>query len=141
MVTTPDGKEIPLDFVRDPDKADRLRTEFMASVPGEYLVGATLVIGSKHVAETQVAVSCRPLATERTDTPGNMPELRRMATVTGGNVVDISDEGTWPASRGPDMLTVAERHTADLWQNFVLPVLLCLALGLDWTLRLLRGFV
>lgn len=141
VVTTPDGKEIALDFVRDPDKADRLRTEFMASVPGEYLVGATLVIGSKHVAETEVAVSCRPLATERTDTPGNVPELRRMATVTGGNVVDISDEETWPAPRGPDMLTVAERRTADLWQNFVLPVLLCLALGLDWTLRLLRGFV
>jgi hypothetical protein len=140
-VSTPDGDELPLSFFADSDQTERLQAEFVVSLPGEYVVGATLVIGGKHVAETKVAVTCRPRVTERADAPSDILEMKRIATVTGGNVVDISDAETWPARRSSAMLTVVERRSMDLWQNFVLPVLLCLALGLDWTLRLLRGFV
>ena len=141
VISAPDGEEMPLAFSPDPNNADIMQAEFGVSLPGEYVVGASLVIGGKHVAETKAAVTCRPRATEKTDTPSNVLEMKRIAAVTGGNVVDISDSDTWPARRSSEMLTVVEKRTMDLWQNFLLPVLLCLAFGLDWTLRLLRGFV
>jgi hypothetical protein len=65
----------------------------------------------------------------------------RIAAGTGGRVIDPSDPGTWPDGAEASRVAVRQVRTLDLWGNFTLPLVLCGLLGLDWLLRLLRGYV
>ena len=69
------------------------------------------------------------------------PALERLATTTGGKLVSLDDPDTWPAAdRSPDRITT-RIELIDPWQSFVLLLLLALVLGIDWLIRLLKGYV
>ena len=64
-----------------------------------------------------------------------------MAAVTGGRVIRLADEKTWPTRGERDAIQVQEQRSLDLWSGFVLVGLLVAVLAADWLVRLLRGFV
>ncbi|MBI4472480.1 MAG: hypothetical protein HY646_07410, partial [Acidobacteria bacterium] len=140
-VKLPDGRELPLAFAADAGKAGVFQAEFVTSISGRYTVTAAIIDDGQRQAEAITAIESRPPASERPNTPVNLPALQRLASLTGGRVVSPSDPATWPAEKTTSHLTVQKTETLDLWNNFTLALVLCGLFGVDWTLRLLRGFV
>jgi hypothetical protein len=66
--------------------------------------------------------------------------MAALAQATGGTVIDATDQETWPTEPETAERTVRRAVIHDLWYNFALPLLLFGLLGIDWLLRLIRGY-
>jgi hypothetical protein len=77
---------------------------------------------------------------ERDGAPVDSANLTRIASGTGGTVLDPDDSATWPSPTAAPTI-VTERVTVDLWNQSYLLILLVLFAGSDWLIRLLRGYV
>jgi hypothetical protein len=75
--------------------------------------------------------------------PGVVPAAMATTVVAeiGGQIILPEDRQTWPKPGDRELRRIEEVHTLDLWDNFALMILLCGLLGLDWLLRLVRGYV
>jgi hypothetical protein len=130
-----DGRRLPLAFDVDPSGQNTFRAEFEASRPGPHRITAR-VTTERGAAETETVVDVE-------DGQGgaevDRANLASIAAANGGQVIDPARSETWPP--GGESFRVSQVHTANLWDNFSLLVLLCVLLGVDWVLRLLKGFV
>lgn len=139
-VTLPDGKKIPLDFTPDPEQDGRHTASFVPTQSGQHRVAATVVSGDRTEAEAQSVFDVETVSPELSDTSLDFANLARLSQDTGGQVIDRSDPATWEALTKFEEIPVDREKTLDLWNGYSLLVLLSLLLGLDWLLRLLRGF-
>lgn len=134
-VSLPNGKVLPLPFTGEPPIA-----EIVASRPGPYRIAATVVSAGQTVAEATTVLDVVEARPELDGEPPDLTDLARIATETGGEVVNPADADTWPESTaGPRK--VDERVTVPLWERAYLLILLVLVAGTDWLIRLLRGYV
>lgn len=139
-VTMPDDRQIPLAFAPDPARPSSYRADFEAAGPGQYRVNALLTAEGKTAADMLVALDVDEPRSELTTTGVDRDALGRIASMTGGRIINPEDPGTWPTKDNPQPLTIARTHSLDLWGNFTLLLLLAALLTVDWTIRLVRGY-
>jgi hypothetical protein len=140
-VTLPDGRELPLQPLPDATLDTRFHCQFEASQPGAYTVSVAAKLAGRTLADRRSVVEVSSAQGEDPRALPNLSALQRLASGTGGQVVDLSKPETWPTFEQPDKLTIREAKTFDPWSSFTLLLLLVLVLAADWLLRLLRGFV
>ncbi|MFW6059662.1 MAG: hypothetical protein ACODAQ_05740, partial [Phycisphaeraceae bacterium] len=139
-VELPDERELPVALQRDPGEPGVYHTRFQPPVAGTYTIrgraerdGETLAEASTRIeVETPEALGPRP---------NNVAALERIASATGGRVVSMDDPDTWPRVAADERRVVSEARTVDLWRDWFLLLALAGVLGVDWLVRLLRGFV
>ncbi|MCX5660998.1 MAG: hypothetical protein NTW19_15020 [Planctomycetota bacterium] len=139
-VTLPDETQIPLAFAPDPAKPSSYRADFEAAGPGQYRVNALLTAEGKTAADMLVALDVDQPRSELATAGVDRDALARIASMTGGRVINPTDATTWPTKDNPQPLTIARTHSLDLWGNFTLLLLLAALLTADWTIRLIRGY-
>ena len=139
-VALPDGKQLPLDFSPDPAAPGSYTARFDASLPGQHKVAATVIADDKNAADTLVAFDVEATNAELADARVDGANLARIARDTGGQHINRADPATWSALEKLEKVPVLRVETVDLWNRFVLLLLLSALLGADWLLRLLRGF-
>ena len=81
------------------------------------------------------------LASPQDDAPVDMGLLGRLASATGGRVIDPAAADGWLPTAPETPTTVVKRQSFDLWHNFALVLVLCVLMAGDWSLRLFRGYV
>jgi hypothetical protein len=137
----PDDRRLPLTFAVDPADPAVLKAEFEPTRAGPHRIVASLVSGGRTEAETTSVIDVDPARGEDSDAGVDRANLERIATATGGRVVDPADPQTWPKPADGPRAVVDEAKTVDLWNNYTLMLLLCGMLAIDWILRLMRGYV
>jgi hypothetical protein len=137
----PDDRRLPLSFTMDASDPTVLRAEFVPSLAGPHRISAALVSAGRTEAENTTVIDVETAHGEASDAGVDHANLERIAKATGGAVIDAGDAQTWPKSTGGTRPVVQEAKTVDLWNNYTLMLLLCGLLGIDWMLRLVRGYV
>jgi len=140
-LTLPGETTLPLILRADPTTPNVSVAQFEATTAGQYRITATLNAGGKSLADGVLAVDVEQADSELADTAVDEVQMRRIAMSTGGQCVDLSDRTTWPGVDDDELPTIRRTRRVNLWDGFVLPVLLCAVLGCDWLIRLLRGYV
>ncbi len=140
-VSLPDGRTLPLSFAPDPAAPNAYLAEFETGPAGPYRLTASVASEGRLAAEGTAVLDVDEPRPERDGAPVDLANLARIAAATGGRVIDPSDPQTWPASATAGPVTVTERHTVDGWDRAYLLLLLAVVAGIDWLLRLLRGYV
>jgi hypothetical protein len=140
-VTLPDGRTLPLSFAVDATNPNVASAEFETGKPGAYQVTASVLTQGKTVADSTTVIDVDEARGERDGTPVDVANLTRIAAATGGTVVDPGDPETWPASSVHERERVPQTKMIDFWNGYSLLLALCVLLGVDWLLRLLRGYV
>jgi len=139
-VTLPDGSQLPLDFAPNAAAPGTYTARFEAAAPGQHKVTASVVADDKAVADTLIAFDVEASNAELASQRLNESGLRRIAHDTGGNYLNRAVPATWRALENLEKVPVSRVETVDLWNRFVLLILLAVLMGTDWLLRLLRGF-
>lgn len=140
-VVFPDDRRLPLAFAADAADPRRLHASFDTTIPGQYRIAATLTSNGKPTGEIATAIDVAEAPSELAGVRIDRANLERIAAATGGHIVDPADPKTWPAADSAATISVRQVRTIDLWNNFTLLLLLCGLLGMDWVLRLWRGYV
>ena len=140
-IVVPDGRRLPLALEPDPTVADAYVAEFDAVAPGRYRVSLAATVDGQAAAETSAAIEVIAARGETDDAGVDRAALAEIARRTGGRVVDPDDRTTWPTSASGPTPEVEVRRHVHLCDNFTLLTLLCLVLGGDWLIRLMRGYV
>ena len=105
---------------------------FTAPVAGRYRLEANE--NDKDVSNTtefQVAV----VNEELSDTKMRLDGLKRMAQLTGGSVLSLSDLGKLDGLLDTEPLSITVRSERPLWDNGLIAALLILLLGMEWFMR------
>ena len=139
-IVMPDGQRFSAPLSHDPRKTGRQLTQFRVQLPGRYRILTSATRDSEVIAESETSIEVCPAPTELSDTTVNATLMARLAEATGGAVIDLADTATWPTEPEAAKRTVRRRVIHDLWYNFTLPLLLIGLLGIDWLLRLARGY-
>ena len=138
-VILPDQRRVPLAFEPDTETPGAFVTQFDTTATGRYRLALSASVDGQAVAETSAAIEVTASRGETDDRGVDRARLERIASLTGGKVVEPNDPTTWPAvAESPPI--VDQRRVINLWENFTLLTLLCLVLGSDWLVRLLRGY-
>jgi hypothetical protein len=140
-VTLPDDRRVPLTFAADPTDPGLWLADFAPAEPGPYRIHASLAAGGQVAAEAEALFDVPATSSEQADAGVDRAGLERLATVTGGKVIDPERPETWPEPGKESGPVVTRARTIDLWQNFALVLVLMGLLGIDWLVRLRRGFV
>ena len=133
----PGGNEVPLAFAPDASQPDVCEAAFEAPSEGRCIVTAAVESAGKTAAEATAVIDVQKARPEE----GNVDRaaLARLANGTGGLEVDPDDPQAWP-SAGGGARSITYARVMDLWNNFTLLSVLAALLGIDWLLRLGRGY-
>ena len=134
-------RRLPLDLVPDQRDPQRLSAQFDVTQPGRFRIEAAARNSSQLLAEVSTFVEAVPRPGEQDDSPVDMGLLSRLASATGGRIVDPASADGWLPGTAEPPATVVRRQSLDLWHNFTLVLVLCALMAGDWTLRLFRGYV
>lgn len=140
-VVLPDDRRLPLAFAADPADPALYRAEFQAATAGPHRIVASLISNGRTEAETTTVIDVDPSRGEEEDAGVDRANLERIATATGGRLLDPANTGTWPTPPSGPHVVIEEARTVDLWNNYTLMLVLCAMLAVDWLLRLVRGYV
>jgi hypothetical protein len=140
-VLMPDGQSLPLGFSAHPTEKGVYLAEFEPTKEGQYRLNAQVVSAGKTLADTATAIDVDAPRGERNSIDVNLPNLARIADGTGGKVIDLNNSDTWPIVENAAEVRADRHFSWRLWDNYSLLVLLCIVFGIDWTIRLLRGYV
>jgi hypothetical protein len=138
-VQTPDGRRLPLTAAAD--GSGGWRAELEPPAAGGYRLTAAAEDGGRVVAEGEASFVAAASRAEEDGGTVDTAALARAAAATGGKVIDPGDPATWPTRVGQPPEWRPVRQSADLWNGGWLVTALVLVLGVDWLLRLLRGYV
>jgi len=137
----PDGERIPLVLAADAARPKVYRAALAPPRPGTYAIAATVSVDGPRVAETRILVHVDEPRGEVSDGSVDLGYLERLATMTGGKLIDPARPDTWPQPDETAAVTVPRTHVFPLLDNFTLLLLLCGLLGIDWFARLMKGLV
>jgi hypothetical protein len=140
MLTDPVGKRWPLALNADPADPLRYRTEALPQVAGTHHVSVAFLLDGKTAAEGHTDLDVEEAA-DASSAGINRFLLRRLASATGGRWIDPGNPATWPTADTEPIGTIEQPATFDLWSTFTLLLILCTVLGVDWVLRIMKGFV
>jgi hypothetical protein len=137
----PDDRPSPLVFTQDPTEPAVFRAEFEPATAGPYCLRATLNSEGKNAAEGSAVLEIDEPREETADAGVDRANLARIATATGGQMLDPARPETWPQDDIGSTRSASQARTLDLWNGGTLLYLLCAMLGIDWLVRLRRGYV
>ncbi len=137
----PSGEELPVVLVADPSKESAYRARIDASEEGTYRIVARVSQDGTTLAETTAMIDVEEGNAETAPSPVNTAVLQQLANSSGGRMVSLEDPSTWPQRSDDEVVDIQQAQTLDLWNNWILVLLLIGILGADWLIRLLRGFV
>lgn len=140
IATWADGSTSPLLLTRDATSPHRYRAEVHAAAPGASTLTLTARSDQQVIAESHAVINIEPPASERDDAGVDTVMLGKLVDQTGGRWIDPADKQTWPMPTQGTTREMTGVLRVALWQQYILPVLLVLLLGIDWTLRLVRGY-
>jgi hypothetical protein len=140
-VVLPDDRQLPLAFAAHPAEPGVYTAEFVTAQAGPYRVQASITAEGKVSAEAATTLDVASSQAERDAVRIDAANLRRIAAATGGQVIDPARPETWPAGGERTREPAPEVRMLDLWNNATLLLVLCALLGVDWMLRLVRGYV
>jgi hypothetical protein len=140
-VVLPDERRLPLAFAPDPANPRMYRAEFDALAPGQYRLAASVLSEGKLAGEVSTALDVESPRAELASGRIDEANLARITSATGGQRVIPADATTWPVPVGASRVAVREIRSLDLWNNFSLLLVLSGLLGVDWFIRLMRGYV
>lgn len=141
-VTLPDEQSAPVAFIADPSEPGLFVADFQATQPGTYRIEASAVTEKQTIGQVTTTLDVSPAPGESSHIGINAEKLARLAAATGGQRVDPTDNATWPSEESSRQSVYVTKTTQiDLWNHYLLLVALCLLLGGDWLIRLLRGYV
>ena len=134
-VTTPEGDTRTLSAVPTADAVGHYVAQFPTEVPGVYRVEATVARDGASLSMARDWLLVGGANAEFADPRLNEEVLRRIATASGGRLVDADD-----LSALPDLLRAGAPNLAppvkrDLWHGVWSFVLVLLVLTVEWTLR------
>lgn len=144
-VTRPDGTTTPVIFHRDPHGPERFRATLAMKQIGLHEVKAWVRSqdDGPRLGEASVVIRTeRPSALRESANPA-VSYLERLAAVSGGRVLDPTQIVPSPSTTDSTTEATAEQQREvmfDFWANLSLITLLTLALGIDWLIRLMRGY-
>ncbi len=141
VVTGPDGRETPLALERAPDQPLVFTGAFEVRAPGAYRVKCTALSDGKPAAEVVTAFDAQAAPGELPAPPPDLNLLERLATATGGRLIDADDPATWPEPSTGETIFGRETVTIDWAHTIWILAALTLVLGADWLIRLMKGFV
>ncbi|MBI2438416.1 MAG: VWA domain-containing protein [Lentisphaerae bacterium] len=139
-VTIPDGHKIPLVLVPHPAHSGQYQSEFQAAASGQYRINAAVMLEGRIAADAESVVDVREPEPESAPGTVNAANLERLAAATGGRRIVPDDPASWMAGAPKVKNMVQQTRTLDFWTGYELLLALIAILGLDWLLRLLRGF-
>ena len=140
-ITLPDQKQLPLVFTADPAQPNSYRAEFEAVAAGRYTItGSVGVHGKPAAADAQTTIDVAPPPGEMDSTGINRTVLTRIAAETNGHSLSPADPSTWPTAAEAQRAFVRKAGRLDLWGNLTLLIVLGALLGIDWFIRLMRGY-
>lgn len=137
----PAGEPIPLAFSPDPAKPNTFVASFETSEKGQHRITAAVIAEGRTAAEVTTAIDVEPPRVESDQSPADAAALARLAAATGGRAINPADPKTFPPLDAATAGIVERTASFDLWNNYALMLLLCVLLGADWVIRLLKGFV
>jgi hypothetical protein len=137
----PDGERIPLVLTPEAARPNVYRAALAPPRPGTYAVAATVSVDGQRAAETHILVHVDEPRGETGDGSVDLAYLERLATMTGGKMIDPARPDTWPQPDESVAVSAPWTRTVALWDNFTLLLLLCGLLGIDWFARLMKGLV
>ena len=140
-VTLPDQRELPIGLAPDTTDANRYHASFEVASPGPHHIAASVVVSGRTIAETSLTIDVEPTRDESDDHEVNIRLLEHLTSSTGGHMIDPLNPDTFPTRLSDETITVQQARTFDLWHQFYLIGALVVVLGVDWLIRLLRGFV
>ena len=141
-VDLPDQRRLPLSVRPDAIEPRVSLADFQVMMAGRYQVTAELFVENRPVADVVAVFDVSPVANELDQVRTDNDMLERMSAQTGGKTVKLDSPDTWPARAAQEAtVTVNRVEPVDLWQRFVLLLLLVALLGADWTIRLIKGYV
>jgi hypothetical protein len=140
-VVLPDGRQAALTFTAHPTKPNFYLTDFETTLPGQYKILANVTSDGKTTADVIAAIDVQDRRGELAATTVDRGAMLRIATMTGGKVINPNDKSTWPATEKIEKITIEQARQFDLWSRYVLVTMLMALLGADWVIRLLRGYV
>lgn len=135
------GEPLPLAFTADPANPDTFVAAFEAGEAGQHRLAVAVIAEGRATAEVTTAIDVEPQGVESDRAPADAAALARLAVATGGRVIDPADPRTFPAVDDSSAGLVERTVSFDLWNDYILMLLLCVLLGVDWGIRLLKGFV
>ncbi|TMA20595.1 MAG: hypothetical protein E6J88_16870 [Deltaproteobacteria bacterium] len=109
--------------------------------PGAYkaTVTARRPDGSQ-IGEAEDAFVVAPSSRELIEAAPRPDLLQAIASATRGRVVEAGDSLSGLPWRDPERVEVGQRTSVPLWDNWKVLVLLCLVVGMEWTLRRRWGY-
>lgn len=140
-LTLPDGSNAPLPLLADPGRPGEFGAQFQPAASGPHRINASLLARGKILGEGVLTLDVTPALSEDAPRPIAREKLLTLAGQTQGKRVVAMDPSTWPKPAQDQRQTITQAHLLDLWHHYVLMIVLCLLLGGDWLVRLLRGYV
>ena len=131
-VTTPEGETRTLSAVPAEDVVGHYVAEFRTEVPEVYRVDATVVRGGASNSTARDWLLVGGANAEFADPRLNEEVLRRIATASGGRVVDVDDLSALPDLLRAGAPNLAPPVTRDLWHGLWSFVLVLVALTVEW---------
>lgn len=141
QATLPDGERIPLVLAADSARPNVYRAVLAPPRRGAYTIAATVSVDGQRAAEGNILVHVDEPRGEASDGSVDLGYLERLATMTGGKVIDAARPDTWPQPDESAAVSMPQTRVFALSDNFTLLLLLCGLLGVDWFARLMKGLV
>ncbi|CAN5915782.1 Ig-like domain-containing protein [soil metagenome] len=112
-----------------------------ASKAGAYRIKASVVDGTgTEIGSTSTGWALNPAAEEFQSLMPNRALLERLATWSGGRVLEMNDLADWANAMPNVKLPIMETRTEPLWHQWWFLLLLVGLLGTEWWLRRRQGW-
>jgi hypothetical protein len=139
--TLPDGRTLPLLFTPIGGGPSRLRAEYRTQTAGSCRVEARVLQAGMPLARAETVLDVVPRRPETEQRETDLDLLEGIANATGGRLIDPDHPASWPPPREDTAAQTRVPATLDGWQHGWLPAMLILVLGIDWLIRLIKGYV
>lgn len=139
-VERPEQDPITLTATPDPDRPGMFTARYFGDTPGEYVATAEVRAKDGELVGTPKTGWTRQIAGREFDAIGvNRPLLERIASASGGRVVEESNLDSFAGRLNAEKVPVTETWVYPLWhRGWVIALALGCLCG-EWTFRRIRG--
>ncbi len=139
-ITQPDSKEIQLVATPDRERLGTYIAEFWSQSDGAYRCKATAKgPDEEDLGNVVTGWTALPSAREFAKVEPNVEQLQRLASATGGRLIELDDLDAFAKDLPNSKVPITEPHVEPLWHR---PWLLIAAIGflcIEWGVRRVRG--
>ncbi|MFH1279372.1 MAG: hypothetical protein ABIK65_13455 [Candidatus Eisenbacteria bacterium] len=135
----PEGEEEKFILEPNPAEPGAYRRTVGPFPPGDYAYEASVVRGSAPIGEDRGEFSVGDFSAEFLETETDLPLLRSLARATGGAVIAADSVGEWDGDLSLPSRSRRILDEREIWNHWVLFLLVLALLSTEWWLRKRRG--